>query len=129
MSPRHVAVGLAASLLLASCSKPTDPSRNTETFTGLVDVGATSEHDFTVQQYGLVEITLTRLSPDSTLLMSVGIGEPTPTGCVLDTAGNVNAGSTPQLTGNATPGSWCVSIGDAGYMTAPESYTLAVTHP
>ncbi len=111
------------------CSKPTDPSRATESFSGVLEVGGTNEHDFVVQQYGLVEITLTSLAPDASVLVQLGIGEPTAAGCVLDVVGNVHVASQAQLTGNATPGSWCVSVADAGYLTAPATYAVSVTHP
>jgi hypothetical protein len=123
-------LALAAALGLAACSNAAGPSRLTETFTGVLDVGATNEHDFVVQQYGLVEITLTSLSPDASPLIQLGIGEPTDTGCVIDTSTITKVGTAPQLKGNATAGDWCVAISDIdNALTQPESYSLTVTHP
>jgi hypothetical protein len=66
--------------------------------------------------------------------MGVGFGAPSllTTGtCSLYSNGVINtaAGTTPQLTGSAPSGSYCVAVFDVGNQTAPITYTLTVVHP
>jgi hypothetical protein len=130
MSPRAIAFAVLAScLVLTACGKPTEPSGTSVVFTGVLDVGGTVQHDFMVVRDGLIEITLTSLTPQSTAPVNMGLGEPTDTGCTLDVAGNKTAGASAQIRGNASAGAWCVALSDAGSLTGPNSYSLTVVHP
>ena len=137
-----IAVGVA--LMLPGCDSgdtgpglvPTivTPPAKTETFTGTVNVGSSDVHAFNASAGGEIDITLTAAGPPSTIVMGLGFGSPsllTAGTCSLFSNGAINtaAGATPQLTGTAPSGSYCVAVFDVGNQTAPINYTLTVVHP
>jgi hypothetical protein len=111
-------------------SNPT-ATRSTDTFTGTVPVASAVFHSFPVSQTGTTDVTLTAASPPANVVMGLAIGTPGEAGCtpLAGAASNVVAGSTPQITGLTTAGTFCVQIRDVGQATGPVSYTVTVTHP
>ncbi|HWW85349.1 MAG TPA: hypothetical protein VNZ26_17185 [Vicinamibacterales bacterium] len=93
-----------------------------------MNVKSSDTNTFSVSQTGEVDVTLTTTTPASaTLGLGLGTGSP----CSILAGGSVTAqaGSTPQLTGKATPGTLCVQVYDPGNDTGPVTYTLTVAHP
>jgi len=86
---------------------------------------------FTVTNAGQVMATLTAAGPPSTVAVGLGIGTPGDNVCgVLPGASVVTAaGSSSQLGGILTPGSYCVTVYDVGNQTAAVTYSLTVVHP
>jgi hypothetical protein len=132
------AVGGLLILLLAGCggSTATSPSRSTETFTGTLAAGDKNSHTFTVQRAGQVDVDLTSVGPPATKYVGLAIGLPNGSGCTIDISAGavfntVQAGPTPQLSGNWTPGTLCVAIYDTTYdpIVGSVNYTITVTHP
>ncbi len=122
---------VAAALAFAACggSSTTNPNAptTTETFTGTVGVGGVDSHTFTVAQSGALTVTLTTLSPQSTITVGLGLGVPSGTACTLSSTDNTaKMGSVEQTT--LAPGSWCVAIYDLGNVQGSDSYTLTVNH-
>src|SRR5207244_663031 len=123
--------------LAAGCRKssdtPTTPSSTvtTQTFAGTVAVGGANSHTFTVAQPGEVDVTLTSASPPADVVMGLGVGTPSDSSCAVlaGASTNTKAGSSAQLTGRVTAGSFCVQISDVGNQTAPVSYSISVQHP
>ena len=111
-------------------SAPTT-TRNTDTFSGTVQVGGSAFHSFPVTQTGTIDVDLTAASPPANVAMGVAIGTPGDAGCtpLAGASGTVVAGPTPQLTGVTTAGTLCVQIRDVGEATGPVTYTVTVTHP
>jgi len=117
----------------ASSSLPTAPSSPlvTENFSGTVQVGLSDAHPFTVTSSGFqITLDLTSAGPPSTISMGFGVGAWDGTTCSLLSGGfaTVQAGPTPQLSGNITSGQYCAMVFDVGNQAAPITYTAVVLH-
>jgi hypothetical protein len=136
---------VAASLVVASAVAACGGSSNnssiaapsatltTETFTGVVQPGASKVHTFTVTSPGQVSVTMTAAGPPPTIQMGLGIGNPDANGnCIFLSGGTTQAvasTTTPQLSGTLTAsGAYCVAIGDIGNAAGPITYTINVSH-
>jgi len=120
-----------AALALGACggSDTTTPNAptTTETFTGTLGVGGVDSHTFTVAQSGALTVTLTTLSPQTTITVGLGLGLPSGTACTLSSTDNTaKMGSVEQTT--LDPGAWCVAIYDIGNVQGSDTYTLTVNH-
>lgn len=130
--------GILAVLFSTACgnsqsSSLTGPSTDptTETFTGTVPVSGSDVHTFNIAlSNGQVNIILTQAGPPSTIFMGLGVGAPSGSTCTLFSGGSVvtQAGTTAQLSGSASAGSYCVQVYDVGNQTADVTYTVTVTH-
>jgi hypothetical protein len=105
----------------------------TENFTGVVQIGGTNVHNFTVTAPGTVSVTMTAAGPPATITMGLGVGNPNASGqCIFLTGGTTQAvasTTTPQLSGTLTAsGAYCVAIGDIGNANGPISYSITVSH-
>jgi len=117
----------------STLTAPTAPTATiiSENFTGTVAVSGNDAHTFTVAlSGGQVNATLTAAGPPSTIFMGLGIGTPSGSTCTLLTNGSVvtPAGTTAQLTGTLSAGSYCVMVFDVGNQTAPVTYAVTVNH-
>jgi len=131
---RLLAGALCAALCTIGCGDPVAPATPTpatptipETFTGTVLPLGTSMNTFTVQQIGLIQVSLTGVTPSA----SVGIGVGTPSGanCLLLDNLTVVAGPTAQMSGTATvTGTFCVAVFDPGNLVEAVNYTVVVLH-
>jgi hypothetical protein len=127
-----IALGLAA--LAAACggssatTPTTTPTTTTETFTGTVPAGGVAFHNFTVAQQGTITATLTALSPQSTITVGLGIGNPSGTTCSLvSTNETTKMGSV--LSGTIAVGAYCIQIYDIGNIQGSDDYTITLVHP
>jgi len=137
---KRLLVGLVAAALAACGGSTTAPTPTpaatvvTETFTGVVQVGGTNVHNFTVTTPGTVSVTMTAAGPPPTITMGLGIGNPNSSGnCIFLSGGVTNnaiaSTTTPQLTGTLTSsGAYCVAIGDVGNAAGPINYSITVSH-
>jgi hypothetical protein len=132
---RGLAVGAAvmALALAAACggsSTPTSPAPSTitETFTGTVPAGGLAYNNFSVAQTGTLTAAIVSLTPQTTITMGFGIGQPAATGCTLisydETA---RVGSVQQ--GTVNPGTFCVELYDIGNVQGSVNYQVSVDHP
>jgi hypothetical protein len=131
---RFLAAVLGFAVVASACGDPVPPTTPTpvtptipETFTGVVLPLGTSLNNFTVRQFGGLQVSLTNVSPSA----SVGLGVGTPSGanCVLIDSLTVVAGPTVQLNGTTTiPGTFCVSVFDPGNLVEAVNYTVVVLH-
>lgn len=129
---------VALVFLAAACTKnnattatTAASTRTTDTFTGTVQVAGSDSHGFTVSQTGQVDVTLTAAGPPSTIAMGLAVGMPSDTKCapLAGASTSAQAGTTAQLSGTISAGTFCVEAHDLGTQTAPVSYTVTVTHP
>jgi hypothetical protein len=111
------------------------PTQVTENFTGTVAIGGSDIHTFTVAADGqALAVTLTAAGPPATIFVGLGVGTPsgTPIGssCTLLSGGSTvtPAGTTPQLSGTISAGSYCLVVSDVGNQTAAITYAATVTH-
>ena len=122
---------VAAALALAACggssaTTPTAPS-TTDTFTGTIAAGGVDAHTFAVAQAGSLTVTLTTLSPQSTITVGLGLGQPSGATCsLISTDNTAKMGSVEQTTLDV--GSYCVAIYDLGNVQGSDTYTLTVNH-
>lgn len=133
-------------LLAAGCSDdtPTSPTETTTTtqtaasptvteqFDGVVPVGGSKFYSFTTSTYGTVNVTLTAVGGSfvpSTVMLGVGVGQPSGTDCVTTTSVNTAAGSTVQVTGNFDPAVYCAKVSDIGNLYAPASFSVSIAYP
>jgi len=104
----------------------------TEEFDSTVPVGGSKFYSFTTTTYGTIQITLTSVSGSfvpSTVMLGVGLGQPSGTDCVTTTSINTAAGTTPQVTGVYDAGVYCAKITDIGNLYAPASFTATIAYP
>ena len=128
----------AAAAVAAGCSSsvasPATPSPSTtaESFDGSLVQSGTATHPFTVSARGTVTISLTAVSPLTTMALGVGLGTWDGTTCSSPFADNkdARAGAT-ALTGTAAAGSYCIRVYDSGNIPADWSvaYSIDVVHP
>jgi ABC-type nitrate/sulfonate/bicarbonate transport system permease component len=111
------------------------PTQVTENFTGTVAIGGSDIHTFTISATGqALAVTLTSAGPPTGIFMGLGVGTPggTPVGstCTLVSGGSTvtPAGTTPQLSGTISSGSYCLVVSDVGNQTAPVTYAATVAH-
>jgi len=109
---------------------PTTP-KTTDTLSGTVQVKGSDFKPFTVTTAGEVDVTLTAATPPSTIVMGIGIGTLGTGDCILlaNASALTPAGSSPQVTGIMSPGTYCVRVYDVGNQTDPVSWTATVLHP
>lgn len=104
----------------------------TETFNGTVQVGGAAFYTFNVSQYGTVNLVLTSVSGalvPSTVMLTIGIGTPSGTGCATTSTATTASGSTVQLTGSFNAGTYCANVADAGNLFGPANFSLTIAHP
>jgi hypothetical protein len=141
------AVLIATLVLCISCgdespTSPTDTSTSSSTtaaaptiseeFTSTVTVGGSKFYSFTTSTYGTINLTLTSVGGNfvpSTVMLGLGIGQPSGTDCVTTTSVNSAAGSSAQVTGTYSAGLYCVKVSDIGNLYAPASFTVTIAYP
>ena len=143
---RRIVAALAVSTLVAACNRetPTSPTETTtpttttveptvtEDFNGTLAVGGFSFYSFTVEQNGIVRITLISVGGANvprTVWLGVGIGTPAGEDCVTTTSTNTQAGSDAQVTGTFAPGIYCAKVYDIGNLLVPATFSVSIAHP
>lgn len=130
--------GLAAAagaLALATSCNPTAPSVAatptplTDTFTAILTPRGADVFPFPVAGAGTVTATLSTISPDSGLSLSIDLGTWNGSTCAVQFTTNPAAqGASITATANAA-GNLCVRATDAnGVITTSEAITITVTH-
>jgi hypothetical protein len=122
-------LGLSA-LFLAGCSGVVDPSKNqVENFSGTLNLLAQVDHNFNVEKNGEVQVRLTSITPNSAAILGVGLGQPAGSTCGIYSVNNIAGVGRDAFGSSIQKGSWCVRVFDNGTLTAPQNYTLQVSHP
>lgn len=139
MKLRSLAVWLLPIAMIAcsgSTGTPTVPTLTPPTinqnFTGSLAVQGVSTNNFTVTAAGQVEITLTSVGPPP-VAVGLALGSPSGLTCVLSfgsgAALTTLPGPSPQITGTALAGTFCVEVYDVGNLTGTTNYSVTVLHP
>ncbi len=122
---------VAAALALAACGGSSLPTlatpTTTDTFTGTLAAKGVDAHSFSMAKAGTLVVTLTTLSPQSSITVGLGLGQPSGTTCsITSTDETAKVGSAEQVTLDA--GTYCVAIYDIGNVQGSDTYTLTVLH-
>lgn len=117
---------------------PTSPTQTaadpsvTEVFEGRLPVGTDAFYSFTVNEYGTVTVQFESIGGTfvpSTLMMGIGIGQPSGTDCVTSSTSNTAPGTAPQLTSVYEAGVYCAKIWDIGNLYGAADFRLLIAHP
>jgi hypothetical protein len=122
----------AASACGSSTTAPTTttpPPTIQETFNGTLTKSGGATHPFAVSRSGAVNVVLTSIAPDSTLVVGLSLGTWNGTACqAVLVKDNATQGST--LLGSASStGNLCVRIYDVGHLVGSITYQIDVVHP
>jgi hypothetical protein len=124
---------LAAALAAAGCHGITTPSSNTtDTFSNTLNPQSQNGHPFSVSKTGEFTVKLTAWGPNSNLLVGLawtqGNNDGTCTTAILQQNNFVSLNAQ-ALGGAIVSGKYCIFIYDVGTLTAPQTYTITVSHP
>jgi hypothetical protein len=123
------ALALATSCNPTVPTTPTTPTPLTETFTALLTTRGAVVFPFSEVTAGTVTATLSTISPDTGLTLSVDLGTWNGANCtIVVTTNPAVQGASVTAMANAA-GSLCARVSDAsGVITGTESITVTVSH-
>jgi len=105
------------------------PAPITETFSGTVNPNGAATHTFTATTAGAVQVTLTALGPDSSVISGLALGEWNGTGCAERIANDTAVQTTVILGTVSQAGQLCVRVRDVGRFVSSVTYEVTVVHP
>ena len=136
--PAALSVAVFAALLVSTAcgaTTPTEPTAptyelKTSTFDGTVNTGGTVAFPFTVVNPGTISLSITGLTPASTITMGLALGlwDAAASTCAQELS---TTSATLNVVFNATPsapGEYCVGIFDTGNVQITTDFTLKVTY-
>lgn len=115
-------------------TEPTPPAPvyelKTSTFTGAVTTGGTVAFPFTVVNPGRIGISMTELSPVSTITMGVALGfwDAAASTCIQQLKAPAATLSTVYEADPDSPGEYCAAIYDVGNVQVSTNFALKVTY-
>jgi len=124
-------------ILAASCdgTTATAPSATAaagvETFVGQFGVGGSASRTIVASASGEIAITLREAGPPTDIALGLGIGIPSANnvGCYQTRTVLAASAATPQLVATVDAATYCVRVFDAGTMTTPVAFAVAISHP
>jgi hypothetical protein len=136
----HPAVAFAVLLVSAGCTgdpavttpAATSTSSSPYVFTSEISVGGAATHSITVATAGVVNLTLTSVTPSARVGLGVGVTGGTAFTCSLSRSVDAvpTADSTPQLSVTVDPGDYCVQVYDDGGLTSGfAQFSVTIDHP
>jgi len=136
MFNKGLAILAVVALLSAACSDPVVPAAPTpvtptitETFSGTLLQFGSNSHQFTVNQIGGIQVSITKIDPSAAV--SVGVGTPSTSSgtCLAISSLTAVASAGVQISGTATlTGNFCVAVADVGNLVEPVTYEITVIH-
>jgi hypothetical protein len=134
---RFLCFAAMAAILAASCdgttttAPSTTATSGTETFVGQFGVGGSASRTIVASASGEIALTLREAGPPTDIALGLGIGIPSANnvGCHQTRTVVVAAASTPHLVATVDAGTYCVRVFDAGTMTTPIAFSIAISHP
>jgi hypothetical protein len=126
-----VGAGCGDSESPAAPSPSPTPTIKTETFASTVTQKGATSHGFEVTTGGTVSVTLLSAGPPASTTVGLGLGIPNANGanCNLALSLNTTAGGDAQITTDVDPGLYCVTVYDAGSLTAAVRVSVQIVHP
>lgn len=121
------AFGCSGSSNTSPSGQVTQPT--VDVFTGSLTPGGFIVHPFTVvRSNGTLDVTLTQVS--SSLQIGLGVGTPADGSCTFLAGASLRTGAstTPQVSGVANAGSYCIGIFDVGTLTEAVTYRVTASH-
>jgi hypothetical protein len=106
---------------------PEVPTEISESFGGTLTLNGAATHPFVVQRAGNVTATLTSLSPDGAVVISLTLGTWNGQSCQIIIA-NDAATTNSTVVGTASAGNFCVRVSDVGRLAASTDYAVTVRH-
>jgi hypothetical protein len=102
----------------------------TETFASFLSIGGASARTLSITQSGTISVTLTSVTPSTTVGLGIGIaGQGTPP-CNISRSVDATAASSPQLTVDVDPGTYCAEVFDSGNLSNPGvAFSMTIVHP
>jgi hypothetical protein len=134
----RLSAGLAlavAGLITVSCGGIVDPSKNTvDTFSGTLPVGGSTSHPFSASKTGEISVKITALSPVSNTFVGLIWAQGGNDGACSSVGGvyqqnNFAQLNVPAISGSILQGRHCLFVYDSFGLSAPENYTVTVSHP
>ena len=138
---------MAAACVCSACgSTPTSPSTTSSTTTTTTSAtpvpsffeltvapGTDRFYAFTQSQNGdatatLASVTVGRSAAAVPLTMRLGIGVPAGEGCSLINSVDVTPSLITQLTATLVPGTYCIDVGDIGYLSSDAVVSVRLSH-
>jgi len=121
-------------VMLAACGGVTDPSQNkTETYSATIPVGkAGPVHTFNIPKTGEYLVKVVSMTPtiSSNTYFYAAFGQPASGSCAPIQANSLAVVGSTVLNGPIyNSGTYCVLLGDEGFFTVDETYTITVSHP
>ena len=139
MSARFsAAVVLAiAGELSISCGGIVDPASNkVEPFSGTITpgTGIAKYHPFSSSKTGEISVKFTALSPSSSVFMGVVWAQDPSGGSCTGNLGRLQQNNfaqlnLPAISNQIISGKYCIGVYESSQLSAPENYTISVSHP
>lgn len=116
-----------------SASSSTTATTTTQLFSGVIQVRATKFYSYTVSSAGTVAVMLASLTTGAGAVaehsLELGIGIPAGLGCAVSQVVNAPPALVPQLTHDASAGTYCVSVSDVAGLPASMNFAIRIVHP
>jgi hypothetical protein len=134
-----VVLTLVLAVALGACDSstgttttPTTPTTasTTETFSDTIKHGGSKSHPFAQTAAGTITISLTSVSPLSTMALGVAIGTWGDPNCAAVTKNENARAGLAAISGSAAAGNYCVLVYDSGNVPSDwtVTYTVQVVH-
>ena len=138
MNARRVVVRLGVALVLlvtAGCTGgvvPTFPTPNRTTifFSNRLHVGGFLWRSFRVERFGQATVQLVAMSPETDVVVGLGLGRFDGTNCnLLDNIQTAPNETDPQILRSLSAGEYCVRITDIGNLTKIADFSIIIVIP
>ncbi len=111
-------------------SPPTSTGQTTtENFPSLLYPAGANAHYFAVNQSGSINVTLSDVTPPTSVGLGLGIANSSNVQCNLNLLQDSVPGAPLGLSASADPGIYCVKIFDLGTLTDRVRFTMTIVHP
>jgi hypothetical protein len=108
-------------------TQPSDtPTTRTLFFSNRMQVGTFAWRTFTIDEQSDVEIQLISVTPETEAVVSLGYGVFTAGDCVPSTSVETASATTPQITTDLAPGTYCVRVADIGNLTRDWTFIITI---
>jgi hypothetical protein len=121
-----------AGAVTISCGGIVDPSQNVvETKNGTIAVGGNVQLHFNAASTGELTVKVLSLTPASTAVVGVlWVDQASDGSCSgPQRGGNQVGANVTAISSQVQQGPFCIVLYDAGFYTAPETYSISVSHP